>query len=282
MSSATAHCVGFLRGSQERGPWGRRCGDEASLGKRPQRFPGSSQKPRVAVPSHVCLLLASLRGQPLLWLSACRGPGCRRQGGGRGSGAGPRCWVVAVVTEHSGTQRPVSTWCVLSRWMLRQPGGGVGAPLPCFRDGGSGTSPWPPREWSAEPGFAPRPPGAGEARVSGWVRVPATAPGRSLFVTRRHFPAAAPVGRPHSPARGLCPQHLPHRPRLDVPGGARPPAAAPGARPAAPHGQPDGRRVPRGAAQRRSRGPGAGGDVEVQPDLPAVPRGEWAPGPRGG
>ena len=79
----------------------------------------------------------------------------------------------------------------------------------------------------------------------------------------------------------LCPQHLPYRPRLDVPHGTRPPAAATGARAAAPHGQPDGHRVPRRAAQRRGRGPGAGGDVEVQPDLPAGPRGEWAAGPQG-
>lgn len=69
-------------------------------------------------------------------------------------------------------------------------------------------------------------------------------------------------------------QRFPHRPRLDVPSRARPAAAAPCARAAAQDGQPDGHPLPRRGARRGQRRAGAAGNVEIQPDLPALSRGE--------
>lgn len=69
-------------------------------------------------------------------------------------------------------------------------------------------------------------------------------------------------------------QRVPHRPRLDVPRGVRAAPAAPGARPAAQDGQPHGHPLPRRGPGRGQRRAGAAGDVEVQPDLPALSRGK--------
>lgn len=69
-------------------------------------------------------------------------------------------------------------------------------------------------------------------------------------------------------------QRVPHRPRLDVPRGARPAAAAPCARPDAQDGQPHGHRLPRRGPRRGQHRAGAAGNVEIQPDLPALSRGK--------
>uniref|UniRef100_A0A3B3WWR6 Uncharacterized protein n=1 Tax=Poecilia mexicana TaxID=48701 RepID=A0A3B3WWR6_9TELE len=72
-------------------------------------------------------------------------------------------------------------------------------------------------------------------------------------------------------------EYLSGGPCLDVPGGARPGTAGADSRTAAQDGLPNGGGLPRRGPPSRRSGADIGAHVEIQPDLPAVPR-VWVPG----